>query len=594
MNFDTPEMLASVMERQQHRANPLQRFFSTGAMAGNDDIVILDISYWQNHERIDYDVLSKNIDGVILRGTYGIWKDTRFDIHYDNFHRRGVPVGSYAYLIGNYTGQEQADAFYNAVGNRELRMEVYADVEDQREGTRLNRAVTDQFIDAVDGRFKLLTSIYTGPYAWRAIMGWTYDAHKHRRLWIANYMVSSPMLPLGGGWTDWWMWQHTEKGTLPGYHSSLDLNRFRQSTQVYNNWVGEGTVEPEPEPEGKYRITLTGQLNIRDKPIDGRIIGGVYPGESYISNEEDQRWYKITRGVVTGWISGRTEFTTITIIGDPEDPPPDIEPSDEPLTRLYYPCGENWRVTQYFGDNPNWYPTARGHNGIDYGIPVGNPIYAAADGVVEVATEQTTGYGRHIRIRHSHGITIYGHMSRNDVKVGDLVRAKQIIGLSGGATDDPYSGMSFSMSTGPHLHFEYRWDKPAPQVPGGYVYNAVDPLPLLVSHTDEEPIMRAKVISPTLNVRTGVGTTHAVLYRYLQGTTVDVYEERDNWLRIGIGRWFSGLPQYVDRIEPEPDPKPEPEPEPEPDSDPEPDNAVLLFIEAILAAIRDWLMSLAK
>ena len=243
--FDTPEMLASQMERQQHRAKFLQSALSFGAMAGNDDLVILDISYWQDHTKINYDLLSLNIDGVILRGTYGIWKDTRFDIHYDNFHKRGVPVGAYAYLIGNQTGTAQADAFWNAVGSKVLKLEVYADVEDTRPDTRLNRFVTDQFIGEVDKRFKLLTSIYTGPYAWRSIMGWTYEAHKHRKLWIANYQVLKPMLPLGGGWTDWWLWQHTDKGTRPGYNSSLDLNRFNGTKVQYQNWVNK-VVPPDP------------------------------------------------------------------------------------------------------------------------------------------------------------------------------------------------------------------------------------------------------------------------------------------------------------------------------------------------------------
>jgi len=319
--YDTPEMLASTMERQQHRANLFRSVFSIGSMAGNDDLVILDISYWQDHARIDYDMLSENIDGVILRGTYGIWKDTRFDVHYDNFHKRGVPVGSYAYLIGNHTGQAQADAFFKAVGDRELRLEVYADVEDQRETTKLNRAVTDQFIGVTDNRFKLLTSIYTGPYAWRGIMGWTYDAHKHRRLWIANYMVNNPMLPLGGGWIDWWLWQYTEKGVLPGYHSSLDLNRFNGTTQEYKSWVGKTTPIEPPQEGGMYTLVFTGSLYIREKPIDGKIIYSAVPGDILYSDEKDQGWYKVTKDGKTGWVSGLTKWTTVTENTQPQDPP---------------------------------------------------------------------------------------------------------------------------------------------------------------------------------------------------------------------------------------------------------------------------------
>lgn len=246
--FDTPEMLASTMERQHHRANLFQSIFSTGGMAGNNDLVILDISYWQDHRLINYDELCKHIAGVILRVTYGIWEDTRFKIHYDEFAKRNIPIGGYAYLIGNQTALAQANAFHKAVESRPLKIGSVADIEDQRPATKLTRAVADGWIANTDRLMKDLTKIYTGPYAWRAIMGYNYTVHRHRKLWIANYQVNKPMMPLGGGWgtSDWWLWQHTDKGTLPGYRSSLDLNRYNGTTQ---QWLEEvGMVEKPPVP----------------------------------------------------------------------------------------------------------------------------------------------------------------------------------------------------------------------------------------------------------------------------------------------------------------------------------------------------------
>ena len=237
--INTPEMLQSQMYRQQHRANLFQSVFSTGGLAGNPDLTIVDISYWQDHRLINYDELCKNADGFILRATYGIWEDTRFKIHYDEISKRGKPIGGYAYLIGNHSALAQADAFYKAVDGRPFKIGSVADVEDQRTGTKLTRAVADGWIANTDRLMKELTIIYTGPYAWRAIMGYNYTAHKHRRLWIANYGVSKPMLPLGGGWVDWWLWQHTDKGNLPGYRSSLDLNRYNGTTEQWKKEVGE-------------------------------------------------------------------------------------------------------------------------------------------------------------------------------------------------------------------------------------------------------------------------------------------------------------------------------------------------------------------
>jgi murein DD-endopeptidase MepM/ murein hydrolase activator NlpD len=232
------------------------------------------------------------------------------------------------------------------------------------------------------------------------------------------------------------------------------------------------------------------------------------------------------------------------ITEEPEVPVPPVVPTG-PLKKLYYPCEEGrWRISQYFGERPNIYTQSRGHNGLDWAIPVGQPIYCAADGIVEVAREDRIGYGRHIRIRHSHGITIYGHMSRNDVKVGDRVKAKQVIGLSGGATTDPFGGYT----TGPHLHFEYRWDITAPQVPGGFKYNAVDPFPLLVSHVKENALFKIQVKVTALNVRNGPSVSNSHLHVIRRNEVYGVYEERNGWYRIGKNRWCSGNSQFVEKL----------------------------------------------
>jgi GH25 family lysozyme M1 (1,4-beta-N-acetylmuramidase) len=77
---------------------------------------ILDISFYQAPSAINYDTLAANVSGVILRACYGIWKDTAFDRHYQEFTARGVPVGAYHYIIGSQSMQAQADAFNVAVG----------------------------------------------------------------------------------------------------------------------------------------------------------------------------------------------------------------------------------------------------------------------------------------------------------------------------------------------------------------------------------------------------------------------------------------------------------------------------------------------
>ncbi len=84
------------------------------------------------------------------------------------------------------------------------------------------------------------------------------------------------------------------------------------------------------------------------------------------------------------------------------------------------------------------------HTGLDFPGPLRSPVKATAGGVV-VAAHWHSGYGRMIEIDHGNQvITRYAHLKAYKVKVGDLVKPGQEIGLLG----------SSGRSTGPHLHFE--------------------------------------------------------------------------------------------------------------------------------------------
>ena len=91
---------------------------------------------------------------------------------------------------------------------------------------------------------------------------------------------------------------------------------------------------------------------------------------------------------------------------------------------------------------------SRAHKGIDFAAPSGTPVKAAADGTVELA-KYSGGYGNMVVIKHWGNIsTAYAHMSRfaGGLRRGQKVRQGDLIGYVG----------STGVSTGPHLHYEYR------------------------------------------------------------------------------------------------------------------------------------------
>lgn len=113
-----------------------------------------------------------------------------------------------------------------------------------------------------------------------------------------------------------------------------------------------------------------------------------------------------------------------------------------------YPLPFTPRVSSHF--NPRrLHPVTRRvapHKGVDFAVRSGTPIIAPADGVVEHIAYQANGAGRYIKVRHGgQYTTVYMHLSRSLVKVGQSVKKGQRIALSGNT----------GRSTGAHLHYEF-------------------------------------------------------------------------------------------------------------------------------------------
>ena len=199
---------------------------------------------------------------------------------------------------------------------------------------------------------------------------------------------------------------------------------------------------------------------------------------------------------------------------------------------LFRPVDKQFKISQRFGENPKLYPLTKGHNGIDFALPEGNPVFATADGVVSRAELDTSsasdpkkGYGYHVRIQHLDGSTsIYGHFQKDSftVHTGDNVNTGAIIGRSGNT----------GFSTGPHLHFEVRL--------GLAVTTAINPEPFLV---DEIPsldslfILTIKPEGDGVRLRVGPGKNYDIIRNLHTDDSLDVFDlAGDNvWLRVKGG-----------------------------------------------------------
>lgn len=126
-------------------------------------------------------------------------------------------------------------------------------------------------------------------------------------------------------------------------------------------------------------------------------------------------------------------------------------PSVQPVDHMMFTSNFGVRSDPFRG-------TAAMHAGVDIPGPVGTPVYATADGIVDRA-ERSGGYGNLVEVNHGKGIqTRYGHLSKILVAPMTRVKRGQLIALMG----------STGRSTGPHLHYEVRIDG-----------HAVNPVPFL-------------------------------------------------------------------------------------------------------------------
>lgn len=148
--------------------------------------------------------------------------------------------------------------------------------------------------------------------------------------------------------------------------------------------------------------------------------------------------------------------------------------------------GANFKpiTTQSFGENavPFYAQLGlKGHNGVDYTAPIGTEVYASHDGEITKTYDKTNasvtiGFG--VWIMHPEGwYTVYFHLKDVNVKVGDKVKAGDLIG---------WADNTGQYTTGSHLHFGlYPKDRDRNN---GYD-GAIDPLPYFITKPKDMPIL---------------------------------------------------------------------------------------------------------
>jgi len=150
---------------------------------------------------------------------------------------------------------------------------------------------------------------------------------------------------------------------------------------------------------------------------------------------------------VTPWKPG-----TVDSIIEKHQPEPDRTVQSYPV--FLSPVAGMTRVLSPFGRRDG-----KPHEGVDLKADEGTALQVTAQGVVIYTGDTLDGYGDTLVVKHEGGFfSVYAHLSRILVKVGDVVKPGVVVARSG----------STGRATGPHLHFELRRGQkpfdPAPHI----------------------------------------------------------------------------------------------------------------------------------
>jgi murein DD-endopeptidase MepM/ murein hydrolase activator NlpD len=195
-------------------------------------------------------------------------------------------------------------------------------------------------------------------------------------------------------------------------------------------------------------------------------------------------------------------------VGGPYEPVPAVDNADPRFRELFTTWRQLDQLQQGVAAIPSAFPLhnavnftsgfgvrsdpfrgrAAMHPGIDLAGPLGTPVYATADGVVDRSEWNSGGYGNLVEIDHGQGIqTRYGHLSQRIALPGQRVHRGDLIGLMG----------STGRSTGSHLHYEVRIDG-----------SAVNPVPFLQASSTFIAMQRGAAIGAPAAIGGPAGGLH--------------------------------------------------------------------------------------
>lgn len=226
---------------------------------------LADVSFYQ--EGMDWSKYPHR--AVILRVGQNVWKDTSFELFYEQARARGIAIGGYFFFDGRASPAQQANVIVSAMQGKRFDLELYIDWEKnyggQYEG--LPRVVElMQRVEAAGVACKAV-GMYTGYYWFTGNSNAVTHAEQYkylqsRPLWLAWY-ASSSVVKIPPPWTDYTLWQWGTPAISWGQPTAeIDANKSRYNRVEFADRYLSGGNNMTETHEGLVKT----DLNVRAGP----------------------------------------------------------------------------------------------------------------------------------------------------------------------------------------------------------------------------------------------------------------------------------------------------------------------------------------
>lgn len=292
-----------------------------------------DISFHDNDpetpQGIDFEKMKPVAEFVIIRAGQNLWFDRDFKYNWSEAKKAGIPRGCYWFYDSRVAPKQQAELWVATLNGDLGELPLFLDLEENYGG---QYAGWQSWYDCLE-RLKQLVGkkeigIYTGYFYWNAHAPSETKQAQNREyfhqypLWVANYKVTAPRIPLPWKDSEWLFWQYTDHGDGKQYgveSLNIDLNYFNGD-----------------KPAFEKRFQLTGNhtlyqldFNLYKTPAQDAAITGYLQHNDKVEKltmSDDGLWTEVARtDGLTGWLSNDPLRKVDSPIPPPPSPPPSAE-----------------------------------------------------------------------------------------------------------------------------------------------------------------------------------------------------------------------------------------------------------------------------